>query len=287
MSLADGSLQRHEQNGPVISLRFSHNGSHCVAVRDGGAIERCPLPDGSSEVVYVMTTGAVEISNDGNWAYYTTPQTPSLGTRHSLRTNETDTLPNSGPMQAVIDNAGVVARLGNNSLWFSTRSSQYASVELQSWAVMRYSCDQRRVIVRVNQWIVVVDALTRSVETSLAAGLLGPIALDQAGSIVALNPSSLDIYRGKTLQKERIELGFDTAESVAVSRDGLLIAVGATDGRVHLIDPKDPNTVRCFQASVSSVTALEFSPDGTLLAVGGEEPTVRVYSVPPRPPPSV
>ena len=66
--------------------------------------------------------------------------------------------------------------------------------------------------------------------------------------------------------------------SVAYEPHRKLIAVGLEDGRVALF-PHDASKPTIFQAAAGDVSAMVFSPDGTRLATGGLEPTVRLWDV--------
>lgn len=67
--------------------------------------------------------------------------------------------------------------------------------------------------------------------------------------------------------------------SLAFSPDGKLLAVGGSDGPIHLINPADAKIVRSLPGHTSSVTALEFHLGGTLLVSGSKDRTVRLWNV--------
>lgn len=75
----------------------------------------------------------------------------------------------------------------------------------------------------------------------------------------------------------------DTAPmSVAFSPDGLLLAVGDTEGTIQLWDvstPGVPVVSATLQAHTDAVRDLKFSPDGVVLASGGVDGTVRLWNV--------
>ena len=72
--------------------------------------------------------------------------------------------------------------------------------------------------------------------------------------------------------------------SLAYSRDGSALAVGATDGAITLWNPADGQLIKTFQAHYLGVHGLAFSPDGTILATGGaalsdsHEPEVKLWN---------
>ena len=78
----------------------------------------------------------------------------------------------------------------------------------------------------------------------------------------------------------------EKAQALAFSPDGKLLAAGAADGSVHVLDvsgnkPEEHGVLKGHQKAVN---ALAFSPDGKLLAAGGEDKTVILWDMTVKPP---
>jgi hypothetical protein len=67
--------------------------------------------------------------------------------------------------------------------------------------------------------------------------------------------------------------------SLAVSPDGLLVAVGRRDGFIALLAADTGREALRVEAHHDTVSALAFSPDGAVLASGGADGTVRLWTV--------
>jgi WD40 repeat protein len=89
----------------------------------------------------------------------------------------------------------------------------------------------------------------------------------------------LDVSSGR--EKHTIRGEADSASSVALSRDGRLLAFAASSDAVYLWDAATSKRLHCFHGHNGSgaVEALAFSPDGRLVASGGGDGSVRLWDV--------
>ncbi len=67
--------------------------------------------------------------------------------------------------------------------------------------------------------------------------------------------------------------------SLASAPGGLNVAVGASDHRIHLYDPRVPRPAAGLSGHRSAVTGLSFSDDGKRLVSCGQKGTVRIWDV--------
>jgi len=67
--------------------------------------------------------------------------------------------------------------------------------------------------------------------------------------------------------------------SVAFSPDGKLLALGDTNGEIHLWQMPEARLLRTSKEYGSIVLSAAFSPDGKTLATGGSNGTIRCWDV--------
>jgi WD40 repeat protein len=66
--------------------------------------------------------------------------------------------------------------------------------------------------------------------------------------------------------------------ALAFAPDGKTLAVGGTDGQIHLFQSADGKPVRSFPGHTSGVSGLAFHPGGTVLASSSRDRTVRLWN---------
>lgn len=69
-----------------------------------------------------------------------------------------------------------------------------------------------------------------------------------------------------------------TVHALAFSPDGKLLALGASDGLIHLANTTDGKIARTLPGHTSTVTALAFHPSGTLLVSASKDDTIRLWT---------
>ncbi len=120
--------------------------------------------------------------------------------------------------------------------------------------------------------------------TTLSNTVLHPIyviAVDTAGnrtSTVSLKAFTLEAGHSPQHIATLERPNFYDIGDFAFSPDGAFLAIGES-GRVELLDAAKRETIATFHHSANTIPAVAFSPDGTLLAAGSKEGTIKVWNV--------
>jgi serine/threonine protein kinase len=67
--------------------------------------------------------------------------------------------------------------------------------------------------------------------------------------------------------------------SVAISRDGMLLASGGNDQSIRLWDINTRATIAILKAHTAAVKSVAFSPDGTILASSSDDQTIKLWNL--------
>ncbi|CEH17396.1 WD40 repeat stress protein/actin interacting protein [Ceraceosorus bombacis] len=135
-------------------------------------------------------------------------------------------------------------------------------------------------------WVIGMDDTVRRYSnaafdsTAVAtSGQARSLAGSSSVAVVATS-SGLDILNGSPVQRHQQKLDFD-ATAVGLYSDGQVVAIGGEDGKVRLGSVANGafKQTALLENGRRGVTALAFSPDGSLLAAGEAGGRIMVYDV--------
>jgi RNA polymerase sigma factor (sigma-70 family) len=145
---------------------------------------------------------------------------------------------------------------------------------------------------RVQLWDVASGKVLREIEHQQRTNdFTVAVAFSPDGKVLASgsaeSPIRLwDVATGKELpqfQGKRLGLGgawsYGILRSFTFSPDNRMLAVGGSDGKIHLWDVATAKEIRLFEGHSRTVFSLTFSADGKTLASGGEDATLRLWDV--------
>lgn len=71
----------------------------------------------------------------------------------------------------------------------------------------------------------------------------------------------------------------EDAQSVAFSSDGCVVVVGCCNGRWVIYDSQSREFISQYSDGVEPIQVIQYSPDGTMLAVGSRDNNIYIYQV--------
>jgi len=110
-----------------------------------------------------------------------------------------------------------------------------------------------------------------------------PVAFSPDGKwLVTMYPGNLGYRNGSDGAKERFWASSLLGDSTtfAFSPDGAIIAVGTNGGKVHLVQVSDQKVLDTLVGNPSKIDSLVFSSDGTKIAAGFFDGSIKVWSMP-------
>jgi WD40 repeat protein/beta-lactamase regulating signal transducer with metallopeptidase domain len=252
--------QLHGHEARVRGLAVSPDGKRVVSGSRAGDVRLWDLASGRMLVVVTGTAGpvnAVAFSPDGRliaWA----------GADGSCQLHEAS----SGQ---------VVRRLGAME-----PTAAPASVN-----AVAFSPDGKRVAVGgADGTVRVLDVNNGELVGQLMAGSRGAVqqvcfSTDGEYLLVACD-EGVRLWQEQRGQRPRIvwEIALDRATSAAFAADGRHIAVGGRDATVHICDAATGKEIAVLRGHAGPVWTVTFSPDGHQLLSGGDDGTLRLWSVP-------
>jgi WD40 repeat protein len=171
---------------------------------------------------------------------------------------------------ALFTSSGLLLRLPDGALLLDGRRFARLDGRVQDWAAVG-----DKLFVLVNGTLRLFD-LVHGTEFPGPAPAATAIAVHGSSGMVAAGAAGrIDLLDWTTLQK-RGSLKIEGAEpvSIAFSPDGKLLAASGQDGAVHLYElPGGGEVAHLPVAGATSVSGLQFSPDGTLLRLLAEGST--------------
>lgn len=141
-----------------------------------------------------------------------------------------------------------------------------------------FGCDDGHVLVSGARRLLTIDAATgaevKAVPTTGAA-----FAVSDAHGLVAElhGDGAIAIRNTRTGEIERVCPSFNIAMSVAISGDGMLVAVGYEDGETRILDIATGACLQTLPGHFRSVSSLCFSADGHAIATASTDGTAHVW----------
>ena len=145
-----------------------------------------------------------------------------------------------------------------------------------------FSPDGLSLAVTTGNSMVVLDMATgQTVDSVEATGMaLGPVGFIGGDRPVALGVQQVVSVWDRQAGEEKAAVAVGGFEAVALSADSRLLAIGYARGRIALVDVASGERLGDWTAHETRIGALDFSPDGSLLASAGYDNTAALWGLP-------
>lgn len=240
--------------GPVTAVAFSPLGAVVASGSIDGTIRRWNLTTGAAGMP-IEDVGSVQSlawSSDGKFLASASPE-------KSVKLFDAVSGQLAGP-----ETTGP----GAYSVAFSPDSSQLVFAAIGKLAIVRSVATGKELARLVGH-----NASVNSVAWSADGSTIATASSDRTVKLWDASTFAL---------KETLETG-EPAQTVSLrphATESVFLAVGTSDGAVHLFKPKQAKEVMRLPAHGDAVLSVSFSPDGMWLASGARDGTTQLFSMP-------
>lgn len=279
---APEALKASAPRGTALALRWGLKGEEWIVARSGGLVERFSSKDNVLKTKQFSYADNVSLSPQGAYLYFVDADKPDEATICDVHGEVALSLEQVADMRAAVNDLAQYCLLGNSCVITDWDQERRVPVNAGHWSEIHFSLDGERVLVQSDDRLTVLNALTEETIASAAGGPVRPITSSWFNTIYRAGLETIDIFLANSLTKQSFQHAIDRPESIAVTRDGGVVAVGTTAGLVHLFDTTtNDGALRTvvFEASRGAVTALAFAPMEPILAVAGEDALTRLWDV--------
>lgn len=279
VSISEGTVERPDVSGSVVAIAFASDDS-IVALHQFGSVMKATISTGEIQCRRWPCGWQASLSPKGKRAALSSKSHDGSTSILDIEASKIVATCRLDGAIAVNDD-GLVCASTERGVLLGDGSTRVEAPSLRRFSAVAFGYDGGTIFGRSNSDLTRIAVKDRAVRDVAKVSRGMGVASDGSGRVVVGAGPKIILLGDEATKSGAETFAFKNTSIVAVAStvDGSVVAGADSRGSLLLARRGDPRSSIVVRASLSSLSAVAFSPDGAMVAVGGSDCELLVYSV--------